>query len=211
MKKFVFSILLCFLLSNVYSMPKYNIVDLGALGGNYSHAVDINDNNQIVGYSSTETNVRHAVSWENGQIKDLIFTSIPTAINNNGIIIATGLVYKNGNIIGLGTGAELNAINDNDIIVGYNSAGGAVWTPNGNGYTVGNTNSKWNIDINNNNTILGVTGWATQLESIVIGSNTPFLGVGGNVIAAVKLNDNNNFAGYCQQRVGYNNDRSFSW
>ena len=46
MKKFVFSILLCFLLSNVYSMPKYNIVDLGALGGNYSHAVDINDNNQ---------------------------------------------------------------------------------------------------------------------------------------------------------------------
>ena len=50
------------------------------------------------------------------------------------------------------------------------------------------------------------TGWATQLESIVIGSNTPFLGVGGNVIAAVKLNDNNNFAGYCQQRVGYNND-----
>ena len=47
----------------------YSVTDLGPLGGNFSAASNINDNGQIVGYSSTSSGVigaNHAVLWSGG-------------------------------------------------------------------------------------------------------------------------------------------------
>ena len=47
------------------------MINLGTLGGNYSHAQDINEKGQIVGISETLTGDRHAFLWQNGSMIDL--------------------------------------------------------------------------------------------------------------------------------------------
>ncbi len=47
------------------------IADLGTLGGDYSQAIHINNQGQIIGNSRDENNVLHAVLWDNGLMYDL--------------------------------------------------------------------------------------------------------------------------------------------
>lgn len=110
--------------STMNSMHAYlwdkKYVDLGALGGNLSVALDINDHTQVVGWSSTGKsipdynvkgfvrNVIHAVLWENENMIDLnnslsnldgrdIEIKAAIKINDSGQIVALG--YANGKIV----------------------------------------------------------------------------------------------------------------
>lgn len=77
----------------------YTFVDLGTLGGDHSGAMGMNDQGQIVGWSTipgcTTANgapCKRAFLWENGAMTDLGFLpgdegSIARAINDNGLIV----------------------------------------------------------------------------------------------------------------------------
>jgi len=66
-------------------------VILPSIGGNYSIASDINDNQLIVGAASTENNEVHAVSWKNDEVLQLGTLggqkSIARSVNNQDTIV----------------------------------------------------------------------------------------------------------------------------
>jgi probable HAF family extracellular repeat protein len=75
--------------------PMVEITDLGTLGGDYSFAYAINDNDQIVGRSWMPSGPSHSFLYTNGQMIDLypfnsqdIGTAGPTGINNLGQIVS---------------------------------------------------------------------------------------------------------------------------
>ena len=108
---------------------------LESLGGNFSAARSINNSGQVVGVSEVtpNTNLMHAVLWQNGTISDL-GSGEATSINSSGQIVGASAnratLWSNGNVIDLNSylsssvkteGWVLNyapAINDNGSIVG---------------------------------------------------------------------------------------------
>ena len=78
------------------------LLDLGTLGGTYSIALDVNEQNQVVGFSSTLDNEEsHAFLWQGGQMLDLGTLggdySTAAAINNKGQIVGQSNVVAGGN------------------------------------------------------------------------------------------------------------------
>jgi probable HAF family extracellular repeat protein len=81
--------------------PAYTFVDLGTLGGPASGAMGLNDQRQVVGWSTTNATCvindhlcRTAFLWEDGVMTDLGFLpgdeeSVARAINNDGLIVGT--------------------------------------------------------------------------------------------------------------------------
>lgn len=51
--------------------PRYEITDLGSLGGDYSYGDSINDAGQVVGDAETSSGVNHAFLWQGGVMTDL--------------------------------------------------------------------------------------------------------------------------------------------
>ncbi|NIP25272.1 MAG: DUF3466 family protein [Phycisphaerae bacterium] len=123
------------------ALPRYEIIDLGTLGGNMSRANSINNRGQIVGYAYNSSGYRRATLFDptgNGNNLDLGTlggnSSSASSINDAGQIVGTAdLNYAeqhatlfdptgNGNNIALGTlGGEwsyAHSINGNGQIVG---------------------------------------------------------------------------------------------
>ncbi len=70
----------------------YQVTDLGTLGGQHSHAADINDAGQVVGWAYDASGARRAFLWEDGVMRDLGTlggTRFTTAddINDNGQVV----------------------------------------------------------------------------------------------------------------------------
>src|SRR5262249_46059879 len=84
---------------------RYQIVDLGALGGNASEAFAINNSGQIVGYSLTAGGASHAAYWENatsppvdlGIVSGAYDSSVALGINDSNQIVGYSyhVVYPN--------------------------------------------------------------------------------------------------------------------
>lgn len=137
---------LCFFSLSAYAGDQYSIIDLGTLGGGLSSANDVNNSNQIVGYSkmfsSPNESIYHAFLWENGIMQDLgtldsTSNSSANAINDYGQIVGSGsgpgfgyepraFFWQNGTMTDLGSlrdpysGAKSVAydINDHGVIAG---------------------------------------------------------------------------------------------
>src|SRR3954469_17332031 len=67
------------------------MADLGTLGGNYSWAYGINEQGQVVGFSTTASEEYHAFLWKSGSMTDLGTLggtfSRAFAINNRGQVV----------------------------------------------------------------------------------------------------------------------------
>jgi len=134
----------------------YSITDLGALGGDYSWATDVNAGGQVIGYSYTrgwdrqnpdlQEETKHAFLWENGVLHDLGTLggekSRASAINGAGQIIGTstpaagaphGFLWENGTMRDLDPGggrSDAVAINDAGQVAGNMDRGqqhAALW------------------------------------------------------------------------------------
>ena len=119
----------------------YEAINLGTLGGPSSYPNAINDSGQVVGWSSTASEVRHAFLWENGAMRDLGSLhegdpedfSTADAINNSGLVAGVGyesgsgdrlVVWENGVILDLGIQGGLTAE-----VEAMNARGDLVVTP----------------------------------------------------------------------------------
>jgi probable HAF family extracellular repeat protein len=135
-----------------YFITDITVHELGTLGGKTSSALDINDAGEIVGWSTTVNNVKHAFLYRQGLMEDITFGTYSVAeargINNRsqvvGIIsgaesdVVHGFYFDRGSISFLDevdpspciTGAQGNAINDAGVIAGEHLVGcGGAWKP----------------------------------------------------------------------------------
>jgi|GEM_PF-1634213 len=90
-----------FVLLNAFTLSAatYTVLDLGLLPGfESSHATDLNDRGQVVGWLETSNNVSRAFLWERGRLKILSqggwMESVASSINSRGEIV--GACVQNG-------------------------------------------------------------------------------------------------------------------
>ncbi len=128
---FVVSLFCAVFPSSISAELRYQVIDLGTLGGNMSSAMAINDNGQIVGVSVDMTGAQRGFLWQAG-----VMTSLPVVgdgdviaedINNSGVITGTrlepsgwsyGFVYDGTVVEELGQGTTGAGINNFGHIVG---------------------------------------------------------------------------------------------
>ena len=76
----------------------YSITDLGALGGAWSQANDINASGQVVGSSALANGSGRAFLWQNGGMIDLGSfggSSMALAINDLGQVVGESFLHPN--------------------------------------------------------------------------------------------------------------------
>jgi probable HAF family extracellular repeat protein/predicted outer membrane repeat protein len=119
------------------TLPRYQIIDLGTLGGSNSQAFGINEAGQVVGFADTTDGYKHAFLWDADKgMRDLGTLggndSTAYGINNFGQVVgSSGLtsgqlhafLWENGSMTDLGiltggSSSEARAINDAGQVAG---------------------------------------------------------------------------------------------
>ena len=127
--------------------PRYEVMDIGTLGGSYSAAYGINDSGQVVGWSETAAGAQHAFVWdEKVGMADLGTlggsASCAYAINNAGHVVGSArtangelhaFLWRDGEMTDLGilpggTCTEAYAINDAGQIVGMARTSATIYS-----------------------------------------------------------------------------------
>jgi probable HAF family extracellular repeat protein len=122
--------------------PRYEVIDLGTLGGNASFGLDVNDGDEVTGNSRTSTTTLPllAFSWADGEMTDL--GTLPGSnafsrgygINNAGVVVGESdndrpraFRWDDGEMSDLGDlgggSAVAHDVNDPEQIVGASSNG----------------------------------------------------------------------------------------
>ena len=114
--------------------PRYQLTDLGTLGGSESEALGLNDAGQVVGWSLTADGNTRAFLYDGGTMSDLGTLGGPDSeahgINNQGQIVgwadvdhdlAHAFLYEQGQMRDLAPGSK-----DGSWLEAINDAGGAV-------------------------------------------------------------------------------------
>jgi probable HAF family extracellular repeat protein len=119
--------------------PPYEFIDLGTLGGQHSHAMDINDDGQVIGWAYDVTGARRAFLWEDGVMRDLgtlggTYFTTADDINDNGQVAghssdATGMLrpflWSDGVMHDLDPGGQVPFYGPP---LRVNNSGWVVWT-----------------------------------------------------------------------------------
>jgi probable HAF family extracellular repeat protein len=156
----------------------YTVLDLGTLGGLSTQPSDINNESQIVGYSTTGGSSARGFLWEDGSMTALPplsggFASFADAVNGLGHVvgystfqtgIARAVLCRDGGVVNLtpdlpvSVGSTATGINDLDQVVGLiNNTQGFLWD-NGSRVmlgTLGGPGGSFASDINNAGQVVG--------------------------------------------------------
>jgi probable HAF family extracellular repeat protein len=155
----------------------YTVVDLGTLGGLSTQPSDINNQSQIVGYSTTGTSNARGFLWDDGSMTALPtlsggFSSFAEAVNGLGHAVghstfqtggAHAVLWRDGNVIDLtpdlpvSTHSTAAGVNDFDQVVGtLNNTQAFLWD-NGSRVLLGTLGGPGSgaSDINNAGQIVG--------------------------------------------------------
>ncbi|HEX6076838.1 MAG TPA: hypothetical protein VFZ32_16425 [Micromonosporaceae bacterium] len=78
------------------------ITDLGTLGGGYSYATDVNNRDEVVGYSAVADGAIHAFLWRRGVMTDLGVlpggdNSYANGINDRGEVVGSSATAPDNN------------------------------------------------------------------------------------------------------------------
>jgi probable HAF family extracellular repeat protein len=119
-------------------VQRYQIVDLGTLGGASSYAVASSDRGAVIGRSQVSDDVWHGVVWQHDTMVDLGGTFWPTDINNSGQILGSrddapgAWVWSKGRFRRAGDLSSAKAINEQGDVLGQMSKDGldrpALWS-----------------------------------------------------------------------------------
>jgi uncharacterized membrane protein len=166
--------------------PRYEIIDLGTLGGDFSIAYSINDNGQIVGLARNSADDLRATLFDK------------TGVGNN---------------IDLGTlgsqRSEAYSINNMGQIVGSADRLATLFDPNGSGDNVELGTLSGDVQsvaysVNNRGQIVGWSGYfhtwdhATLFDPNGSGNNIELGTLGGSKSAALSINDSGQIVGWAE-------------
>jgi probable HAF family extracellular repeat protein len=177
------------------ALPRYEVIDLGTLGGDWSEAYSVNESGEIVGFARDGSGGDHATLFDSSG-------------NCNNIDLGT---------LG-GNKSCANSINDGGQIVGraarHALSSNATFfdtSGNGNNIDLGTLDGNWSFanSINNNGQIVGGATlssgfWnATLFDPTGNGNNIDLLTLGGRSSRACSVNNRGQIVGNADNRSGF--------
>jgi len=193
--------------------PRYNIIDLGTLGGDTSRACGINDSGQVVGTSFNKDGVECGFLWSNGEMTNLGADCLAYKINNQGQILGYNTIIKNfiwdnGVFIPLGSYLALG-LNDLGEAVGFKEYNhvcyATLWQDDqiiNLGVLEGHSGPSFAMSINNNTKVVGYS-WPVdgQCQAFLWEDGT-MTALGGDLETAQDINDAGHIIGSLGMMIG---------